>query len=93
MIRKTIHVLLTQVSAVKGFKMFGERAVAAMVKELKQLNDGAMTGKPFVVPQDPDVLTEDEKESALEAVNLIKEKRDGRIKGALVLTGPNKENM
>ena len=87
MIRKTIHVLLTQVSAVKGFKMFGERAVAAMVKELKQLNDGAMPGKPVVVPQDPDVLTEDEKESALEAVNLIKEKRDGRIKGRTCANG------
>ena len=86
-IREIMHVLLTQVSAVKGFKLFGERAVSAMIKELKQLNDGAMPNRPVVVPQNPDVLTQDEKDRALEAVNLIKEKRNGNIKGRTCANG------
>ena len=56
-----VHVLLTQMTANKGFKMFGEEAVAVMVKELKELNDGAMPNKPVVVPQDPDKLTSQDK--------------------------------
>ena len=51
-----------------------------MVKELKQLNNGAMKSKPVVVPIDPSKLTKLEKISALDAVNLIKEKK-WRYKG------------
>ena len=39
-----------------------------------------MEGKPVVVPIDADILTNDDKKKALDAVNLIEEKRDGRIK-------------
>ena len=45
-----------------------------MVKELKQLNNGAMKGKPVVVPIDPSKLTKFEKRAALDVVNLIKKK-------------------
>ena len=76
-------------SAAKGISMFGERAVAAMIKELKQLDEGPMPGKRAVVPIDPDTLSKDEKSRALEAVNLIKEKRDGRIKGRTCANGAN----
>ena len=31
------NVMFTQISAHKGIKMFGERAVAALIKEFKQL--------------------------------------------------------
>ena len=85
--RKTVHILLTQMSATKGFKMFGESALAAMVKELKQLNNGTMPNKPVIVPINPDSLTEDEKTQALEAVNLIKQKRHGKIKGRTCANG------
>ena len=57
LLRKAIHVLQTQMSANKGIKRFGQRAVAAMIKELKQLNYGAMDGKPVVDPIDPDSIT------------------------------------
>ena len=86
-LRKAIGIVLIQMSANEGFKRFGERAVAAMIKELKQLNDGAMPGKPAVGPIDPDTLTSDEKMKALEAVNLIKEKRNGNIKGRTCANG------
>ena len=73
----------SQMSAKAGIKMFGERAIAAMFKEFEHLNKGAVPGKkkPVVGPQDASPLTNEEKRRALEAVNLIKEKRSGIIKG------------
>eukprot|EP00957_Ditylum_brightwellii_P188580 14356319-Ditylum_brightwellii.AAC.1 len=68
-------------SAKKGIKMFGERAIAAMLKEFKQLVDGAVPGKLVITPIDLDGLDYEQKQQALEAVNLIKENRDGTIKG------------
>ena len=50
-----------QTPASKGFKVFGERALAAMVKELKQLNDGAVPGKPVVIPIEADTLSKEDK--------------------------------
>ena len=66
--------MFTQMSAKEGIKQFDEKTIAAMVKELKQLNNGAMRGKPVVVPVpiDPSKLTKFEKRAALDAVNLIK---------------------
>ena len=40
-----------------------------------------MEGKQVVVPIDPDTLYYEDKRNALEVVNLIKEKRNGEIKG------------
>ena len=74
LLRKAVGIILTKMSATKGIARFGERAVAAMIKELKQLDEGPMPGKWAVAPIDPDTLTKDEKNKALEAVNLIKEK-------------------
>ena len=48
----------------------GEKIVAAMVKELKLLDTGAMKDKPVVVPIDPFKLTEFEKRAALDIVNM-----------------------
>jgi len=87
LLRKAIGIILAQMSAEKGIKTFGHRAVAAMIKELKQLDDGPMPGKRAVCPIDPDSLTKDQKSMALEAVNLIQEKRDGRIKGRTCANG------
>ena len=67
-------------SAYKGIKKHGQAAIAALFKELKQLDRGVLEGNPVVVPTDPNVLTPEGKKRALEAVNLIKEKRDGNIK-------------
>ena len=48
----------------------GENLVAAMVKELKLLDTGAMKDKPVVVPIHPFKLTEFEKRAALDIVNI-----------------------
>jgi hypothetical protein len=48
-------------SANKGIKCFSECAVAAMIKELKQLNNGAIDGKLVVEPIDPDTISSKEK--------------------------------
>ena len=70
-------------SASKGIKKFGEKGLAAVIKEFTQLNEGAvpLQHKPVVVPIDPNTLSKEDKQKAMNAVNLIEEKRDGRIKG------------
>ena len=73
---KAVDYMFNQMSATQGIKMFQERAVAALIKEYKQLNDLCVLG---VV--DYDSLTTEQKAQALRAINLIKEKRDGKIKG------------
>ena len=73
---RAVNHIFNQMTATEGIKRFQERAVAALIKEYKQLNDLCVLG---VV--DYDSLTEEQKARALRAINLIKEKRDGKIKG------------
>jgi KUP system potassium uptake protein len=80
--RIAVNVMFAQMSAAKGIKLFGERAVAAMFKEYNQLHDMSVFGKV-----DPDTLTHEQKKKALRAINLIKEKRCGKIKGRTVADG------
>ena len=44
-IKAAVNVMFTQMQATRDFKLFGERAVAAMIKELKHLEEGPMPGK------------------------------------------------
>jgi len=69
-----------QVSAYKGIKEYGEREIAAMTKELIQLDEGAVKNKPVIAAIDYNTLIDGEKEKALDAVNIIELKRDGRLK-------------
>ena len=62
---------MTQMSADKGFKVFGERAVDALMKEFAQLDDMG-TFKPL----DAKDLTAEQQRAALRLINLIKEKRN-----------------
>jgi hypothetical protein len=80
-------VMFTQMNAKKGIKRFGERAIAAMFKEYKQMDEGPMPGKPVFGVCDSTKLSWEEKRQALEAVNLIKEKRCGKIKGRTCANG------
>ena len=41
-LRTSIGITLTQISAKEGFRRFGERAVSEIIQELKQLNEGAI---------------------------------------------------
>eukprot|EP00957_Ditylum_brightwellii_P211596 15366352-Ditylum_brightwellii.AAC.1 len=61
--KKAVGVCFNQMPASKGIKLFGNRVV------------GAMEGKPVVVPINIHVFSDDDKQKALDAVNLIKEKR------------------
>ena len=54
---KAVGVMFTQMSANRGIKLFSQRAVAAIFKELKQLNDGVLPGNPVIVPIDIESLT------------------------------------
>ena len=87
MFHRALHVMFTQMSAKHGIKTFGEEAVAAMFKEMKQLNQGAMPGKPVVIPVDVANITKKEKKEALNAINLIKRKRDESLKGRTCADG------
>ena len=73
---RAVDYMFNQMTATEGIKIFQERAVAALIKEYKQLNDMCVLG---VI--DYDSLTAEQKAKALRAINLIKEKRDGKIKG------------
>jgi hypothetical protein len=80
-------VMFTQMQAKVGIQQFGEEAIAALVKEFKQLDEGAIPGKRVVCPVDPGTLTKQEKIRALNTVTLIKQKRDGSIKGRACADG------
>jgi len=67
-------VMFTQMSAKKGIKMFGERAIAALLKEYNQMDKGPMPGKAIFGEVDYHTLSVQEKKEALEAVDLIKGK-------------------
>ena len=54
--------IFMQMQDTTGFKMYGERAIAAIFKELKQLEHGPMPGKSVLRAIDPDLMsTEDKK--------------------------------
>ena len=86
-IKAAVNVMFTQMQATRGFKLFRERAVAVMIKELKQLEEGPMPGKKFVTAINPDTLSAEDKAKSLNAVNLIKQKRDVAIKGRTCADG------
>ena len=74
--------MLTQMTANKGIRNFGERAVAAILKECGQLNKLSVFGS-----LDPDSLSHEEKRKALRAIILIKQKRCGKIKARTCADG------
>ena len=80
-------VIFTQMTANAGIKKHEESVVAEMIKESTQLNEGAVPGKPVVIPTDANTLTDLEKRKALPAVNLIKEKYGGVLKGRSCVDG------
>ena len=75
-------VCFTQMSAKKGIQEFGQRAVDAMVKEYEQLE-----GLKVFTPVNPTTLPFKSKKDSLNAIDLIKEKRSGKIKGRTVCDG------
>ena len=70
------EVMLTQMSAAAGIKRYGQPAIDALLKEFLQLDEQAVFD-----PKHAHELTREQKREALRSVNLIKEKRCGKIKG------------
>ena len=76
-----------QIPAHEGIKKYVEQAVAAMIKEFQQLDNGAIPRKRVVSPINASTLTYEDKKKALDAVNLIKKKISGQIKGRTCANG------
>jgi hypothetical protein len=69
-------------TAKRGLKTFGDRAIKALIKEFSQLND-----KDVFDPMYFKNLTLQQRKDALRAIALIKEKRSGKIKGRTCADG------
>jgi hypothetical protein len=67
---------MTQMTTTAGIKKHGQMAVDTLLKEFCQLDD-----KSVFAAVDAKTLSAKRKKAALRAINLIKEKRDGSIKG------------
>ena len=80
--RASVAVMFNQMTAKKGIEKFGEVAIAAMFKEYAILDNLDVFGTI-----DPDKLTLIQKQRALRAINLIKEKRCGRVRGRTCADG------
>jgi len=74
--------VMTQMTAKAGIKKHGKEAEVALMQEFAQLEELSV----FEAVK-PDSITKTQKREALRAINLIKEKRDGRIKGRTVADG------
>jgi hypothetical protein len=68
--------VFNQMSATVGIRKHGQAAVDALFKEFAQLDD-----KEVFEPVHARSLTKSQKAAALRAINLIKEKRSGELKG------------
>eukprot|EP00980_Cylindrotheca_fusiformis_P027179 scaffold19280_cov154-Cylindrotheca_fusiformis.AAC.1 len=81
-ISQITNILLAQMSAKKGIKEFGDRAVEAIIKEFDQLDK-----KKAFKPRKFQSLSVKERRDALRSITLVSEKRSGRIKGRTVANG------
>jgi len=69
-------------SAHKGIKVYGKRALTAMAREYSQLDDLSVFR-----PHYRNYMSKDQIDSTLNVIDLIKEKRCGKIKGRTVVDG------
>jgi Reverse transcriptase (RNA-dependent DNA polymerase) len=82
-VQKAIYGLLfTQMTAQKGIKKHGQSAMDALRKEFEQFRV-----MDVLEPLDPFKLTDEQKSQSLQSLSVIKEKRDGRLKGHTVADG------
>ena len=72
----------TQISAKKGIKKFGERTLNAIITEYEQLEDFSV-----FTPLDLKYMNKEDHKNGLYDIDLIKEKRTGKLKGRKVVDG------
>jgi hypothetical protein len=75
-------------TASAGIKKHGQKAIDAMLKEFCQLDD-----KSVFTAVDATKLSSTQKFAALRAINLIKEKRDGVLKGRSCADGSSQRSL
>ena len=75
-------------SAKKGIRMFGEKALEAIAKEYSQLDELTV-----FIPRIANELSYAERRNSLNIIDLIKEKRCGKIKGRTVVDGRGQREM
>ena len=75
--------MFAQMNARKIIEKFGERALAALIKEFKQLNVVTIQGNLAICPIDPKNINAEWEEKLLNIVTLIKDKINGDIKDAI----------
>jgi hypothetical protein len=80
--------IMTQMTATAGIKKHGNKAVDTLLVEFCRLEDKKVF-KPMVASE----LTSEEKNNALRAINLIKEKRCGKLKGQTCADGRQQQGM
>ena len=84
---QVLYKVFQQMSLNKGIKLFGDRAIKGMTKELRQLHM-----RDSFIPRKKKDLTKKQWASRCEAVNLIKEKKSGEIKGRCCADGRSQRN-
>ena len=77
-----VQFCFTQMNEKDGIRKHGEAAIMALFKEFAQLHDK----KVFKAIRASD-LSKDQKRNSLRAINLLKEKRDGSLKGRTCADG------
>ena len=80
--RDTVNIIMTQMSGKAGINKHGQSAIDALFKEYAQLNDQSVF-KGLVAQS----LTKEQKRQALRIIEIIKEKRDGMLKGRACADG------
>jgi hypothetical protein len=81
-------IVMMQMTAKAGIKKHGQVAAEALFNEFSQLHDLTVFRA-----QDAKGLTKAQKKAALRAINVIKEKRCGKIKGRTVADGRAQKNL
>ena len=82
MLQMTQEDKYAQVSVTEGIKRYGGKAVAAILPKFTQLNH-----KNTFKPCNPKELSANEKREAQNLITMIKQKRDGKIKGRACADG------
>jgi hypothetical protein len=80
--------VMTQMSARAGIKKHGKAAENALLAEFSQL-EALSVYQPVYAHS----LTKEQRKGALRAINLIKEKRCGKLKGRTVADGRSQKNL
>ncbi|KAI2502818.1 Reverse transcriptase (RNA-dependent DNA polymerase) [Fragilaria crotonensis] len=80
--------IMNQMTAQAGIKKHGKAAEAALMNEFAQLEE-----LEVYESVDPNTLTWEQRKAALKAINLIKEKRDGTLKGRTVADGRRQRSL